>query len=88
MLDMLAQQSSVTNLLVEGGGELLGSLFDLQQIDQCEVFVAPKLVGGKSSPSPLAGLGIEDVNDGPHIDLVQHQMRGQDMHLSYRLRWK
>ncbi len=88
MFEMLAQQASVTNMLVEGGEELLGSLFDLHQMDQCEVFVAPKLIGGKSSPSPLAGLGLETVNDGPEIQLVQHQVRGQDMHLSYRLCWK
>ncbi len=47
MLEMLAQQSSVTNILVEVGGELLGNLFDLHQIKQCEVFVAPKLIGEK-----------------------------------------
>lgn len=87
MLEMLAQQTSVTNMLVEGGGELLGSLFDLHQIDQCEVFVAPKLIGGMSSPSPLAGLGIDKVTAGPNVELVQYQMRDQDMHLSYRLRW-
>jgi len=85
---MLAQQSTVTNMLVEGGGELLGSLFDLRQIDQCEVFIAPKLIGGKSSPSPLAGLGIEKVIESPNVDLVQHLMRDQDMHLSYRLGWQ
>jgi diaminohydroxyphosphoribosylaminopyrimidine deaminase/5-amino-6-(5-phosphoribosylamino)uracil reductase len=88
MLEMLAQQTSVTNILVEGGGELLGGLYDIHQIDQCEIFVAPKVIGGKSSPSPLAGLGIEKVSDGPEIDLVKHQMLEQDMHLSYRLRWK
>ena len=88
MLAMLAQQSSATNILVEGGSGLLGSLFDLHQIDQCEVFVAPKLIGGMSSPSPLAGLGIDKVTAGPNVELVQYQMRDQDMHLSYRLRWK
>lgn len=88
MLEMLVQRSGVTNILVEGGSELLGGLFDIQQVDQCEVFVAPKLIGGKSSPSPLAGLGIEKVGDGPTIDLMQSQIRETDMHLSYRLRWK
>ena len=87
LLQMLAQQYSVTNLLVEGGGALLGSLHDLQQIDQCEVFLAPKLIGGCQAPSPLAGLGVEQVSQGPRIDLVANTIRDQDMHLSYRLRW-
>jgi diaminohydroxyphosphoribosylaminopyrimidine deaminase / 5-amino-6-(5-phosphoribosylamino)uracil reductase len=88
MLEVLAQEESVTNMLVEGGGELLGSLFDARQIDQCEVFVAPKLIGGSSAPSPLAGRGMEMVSDGPAINLIHHQMRDQDVHLTYRLRWK
>ncbi len=87
VLEMLAQQTGVTNLLVEGGSELLGSLYDLGQMDQCEVFLAPKLIGGKLAPSPLAGLGHEKVGDGPTIELTQHRLRDQDMHLSYRLRW-
>ena len=87
MLTMLVQQSNATNILVEGGSGLLGSLFDLQQIDQCEVFIAPKLIGGMHSPSPLAGLGIDKVSKGPKLSLVQYQMHDQDMHLSYRLRW-
>lgn len=88
MLVMLAQQLSATNVLVEGGSELLGGLMDLHQLDQCEVFIAPKLIGGASAPSPLAGLGLEKVSDGPAIDLLQYQMRDQDMHLTYRLRWR
>ncbi len=87
LLQVLAQQYAVTNLLVEGGAALLGSLYDLGQIDQCEVFIAPKLIGGQQAPSPLAGLGVEQISQGPRIELVEYAMRDQDMHLSYRLRW-
>ena len=87
LLQLLAQQYGVTNLMVEGGSQLLGGLFDLQQIDQCEVFIAPKLVGGQAAPSPIAGLGLEKITDGRRIDLVESTCREQDMHLTYRLRW-
>ncbi len=87
LLQLLAQQYSVTNLLVEGGAELLGSLFDLKQIDQCEVFIAPKLVGGQAAPSPIAGLGLEKITDGARVDLIESTTREQDIHLTYRLRW-
>ena len=36
----------LTNVLVEGGGRLLGSLLDARAIDEVHVFIAPKLVGG------------------------------------------
>ena len=47
----------MTNVLIEGGGEVLGSLLDLDQIDEVHVFIAPKLFGGAAAPGPLAGLG-------------------------------
>ena len=87
LLQVLSQQYSVTNLLVEGGAQLLGSFFDLRQIDQCEVFVAPKVIGGQAAPSPLAGVGLEKVDDGPRFELTANTARDQDTHLSYRVRW-
>ncbi len=47
----------MTNILVEGGGELLGTFFDRQLIDELHVFIAPKLLGGSGAISPLAGTG-------------------------------
>ena len=43
----------LTNVLVEGGSRLLGSLLDVRQIDEVHVFLAPKLFGGAAAPRPL-----------------------------------
>jgi diaminohydroxyphosphoribosylaminopyrimidine deaminase/5-amino-6-(5-phosphoribosylamino)uracil reductase len=53
----------LTNVLVEGGGELLGSLLDARAIDEVHVFVAPKLLGGSTAPTPIAGRGREKIAD-------------------------
>jgi diaminohydroxyphosphoribosylaminopyrimidine deaminase/5-amino-6-(5-phosphoribosylamino)uracil reductase len=74
-----------TNVLVEGGGELLGSLADLRQIDQCEIFVGPKLIGGNEAPGPLGGLGIPKLGDSPQVHAVVIKQLGQDAHISCRL---
>ena len=50
-----------TNVLVEGGGRLLGSLLDARQIDEVHVFIAPKLLGGAAAPTAIAGGGIAAV---------------------------
>jgi diaminohydroxyphosphoribosylaminopyrimidine deaminase/5-amino-6-(5-phosphoribosylamino)uracil reductase len=50
-----------TNILVEGGGTLLGSFFDADLIDEVHVFIAPKLIGGANAPTPLAGLGLAKI---------------------------
>ncbi len=87
LLKILACDHSATNVLVEGGGQLLGSLFDAQQIDQCEVFIAPKIIGGLKAPGPMAGLGLARLADGPQAHSQQIQTCGTDVHISLRLNW-
>lgn len=51
------------SLLVEGGGTLLGSLFDAGFVDYAYGFVAPRIIGGDRAPTPLAGDGIASMTD-------------------------
>jgi len=48
----------VTALLLEAGGELTGSFVQAGLVDRVAVFVAPKLVGGASAPTPVGGPGL------------------------------
>lgn len=48
---------SMTNLLVEGGSEVLGSFLDAKLIDEVHAFIAPKIAGGREAISPVGGLG-------------------------------
>lgn len=47
-----------TNVLVEGGGAVLGSAFDAGLVDEVAVFVAPRVVGGAGAVAPVAGRGV------------------------------
>jgi diaminohydroxyphosphoribosylaminopyrimidine deaminase/5-amino-6-(5-phosphoribosylamino)uracil reductase len=58
LLDELGRRC-MTNVLVEGGSRLLGSLFDAHAVDEAHVFIAPKFAGGEAAPSPVGGAGIE-----------------------------
>jgi len=44
-----------TNLMVEGGGTLMGSLAKMNLVDEAHVFVGPKMLGGKNSITPVQG---------------------------------
>jgi diaminohydroxyphosphoribosylaminopyrimidine deaminase / 5-amino-6-(5-phosphoribosylamino)uracil reductase len=74
----------MTNVLVEGGGQVLGSLLDARQIDEVHVFVAPKLVGG-TAPSPVAGDGVMEMSQALRLDgLVVEQLDG-DVYIHGRM---
>jgi len=60
----------VQSLLVEGGGETLGSFFDQRLVDKFYFFYAPKILGGKTAPGMLAGAGVQRLGEAlPARDL-------------------
>lgn len=81
LLRYLAQEKGVTNLLVEGGAELLGTLADIQQIDQCEIFIAPMVLGGQAAKSAMAGIGPEFVKQAMLFRTEIFEKLGRDVHL-------
>ncbi len=55
MLRLLRQQYGVRWLLCEGGARLNGHLFDEGLADECFVTVAPRIVGGDVTLTPVRG---------------------------------
>jgi len=71
-----------TNVLIEGGAEVLGSFFDRRMVDEVRVFIAPKIGGGRNAASPVGGAGIPIMADA--LTLIEPSMRtiGKDILLS------
>ena len=69
----------MTSVLVEGGGALLGSLFDQRLVDKVVAFVAPVIVGGRDAPSPVAGNGARRISDVLRLDRVKVETFGTDI---------
>jgi diaminohydroxyphosphoribosylaminopyrimidine deaminase/5-amino-6-(5-phosphoribosylamino)uracil reductase len=74
----------LTNVLVEGGGKLLGSLLDARQIDEVHIFVAPKLLGGASAPTAVAGEGIAAVSQAMRLQMPEVRQVGDDTYITAR----
>lgn len=53
----LLGERGLAGVLVEGGGQVLGSAVFEGWVDKVCAFVAPKIIGGESAPSPVRGLG-------------------------------
>jgi diaminohydroxyphosphoribosylaminopyrimidine deaminase/5-amino-6-(5-phosphoribosylamino)uracil reductase len=61
----------ITSVLAEGGGEVLGSLFDARLIDRVALFYAPVVIGGRGAVTAVAGEGSSK---------IKHAVRLLDCH--------
>jgi diaminohydroxyphosphoribosylaminopyrimidine deaminase/5-amino-6-(5-phosphoribosylamino)uracil reductase len=84
LLDELGRRR-MTNVLVEGGGQLLGSLFDAGEIDEVHVFIAPKLIGGGEALPPVGGTGLERLAQAAVLKELHIEQLDTDAYLSGRL---
>jgi diaminohydroxyphosphoribosylaminopyrimidine deaminase/5-amino-6-(5-phosphoribosylamino)uracil reductase len=80
LLDELGRRR-MTNILVEGGARLFGTLLDARQIDEVHAFIAPKLFGGERAPSPIGGAGIEQVAAALTLRNVAMRQMGDDVYV-------
>jgi diaminohydroxyphosphoribosylaminopyrimidine deaminase/5-amino-6-(5-phosphoribosylamino)uracil reductase len=85
LLDELGRRR-MTNVLVEGGSNLLGSLHDARQIDEVHVFVGPKLFGGQKARSAMRGAGIEQVAEAAIVRNGKWSAVGDDLYFTGRVR--
>lgn len=71
----------MTNILVEGGADVFGSFFDASLIDEVHCFIAPKLIGGRNAPSPVAGNGLADLSMALQLTSIQVESLGDDVYV-------
>ena len=72
----------IVNLLVEGGGKTLGSLFDGGLVDKVQAFVAPVIIGGSEAASPVEGVGAELMAQAVRLAKTSLRQIGSDWLIS------
>jgi len=68
----------ITNILVEGGGTLIGSLFDEGLVDKVLFFISPKIIGGKEAISSVMGKGVAYPDKAFRLKEVSLKRIGED----------
>ncbi|WP_178917207.1 2,5-diamino-6-(ribosylamino)-4(3H)-pyrimidinone 5'-phosphate reductase [Natronomonas gomsonensis] len=61
------EADGIDRLMVEGGGELIFSLFEAGLVDDCSVYVGNLVIGGREAPTLADGEGF--VDDFPELEL-------------------
>lgn len=80
-------EMKICSILVEGGATLNAYLLEQKIIDKVYWFIAPKLIGGKTAPTPLAGQGIPLMKDAVELADVQYQQVDSDLLITGYTRW-
>jgi diaminohydroxyphosphoribosylaminopyrimidine deaminase/5-amino-6-(5-phosphoribosylamino)uracil reductase len=70
---------SMTNLLVEGGGRVLGAFLDEGHIDEIDVFVAPVVEGGDHARTAVRGTGLQRMSEAIRLAQVVYSQTGADL---------
>lgn len=77
LLDDIGRRGLLT-LLVEGGSELLGALFDEKLVDRVWAFIAPLVIGGRDAPGPVGGTGVARLAQALRLCRLQVEMLDGD----------
>ena len=75
------RRRGIQRLMVEGGGALMAQLFSWDCVDQLLAFVAPKIIGGESAPTPVGGAGKPFMAEAWRLDEMTWEACGDDLAL-------
>ncbi len=81
LLSQLGKEQ-VTSLLVEGGGEVNASFLLGGLAQKIAFFYAPKIIGGRSAPTAVAGAGLPDLADVVRLVAPHWKKLGDDFLLT------
>jgi diaminohydroxyphosphoribosylaminopyrimidine deaminase/5-amino-6-(5-phosphoribosylamino)uracil reductase len=77
-------REGLTEILVEGGGELAAALLRALLVDEVHWFTAPRLIGSDGRPA-LGALGVGSLAAAPGLTRAQVRRLGGDVHLVGRI---
>ncbi len=72
----------IRSVLVEGGGEVHASFAGSGCFDRVAINCAPLLIGGRTAPGPLGGVGFQFLEDAARLDGLEAGSRGGDLILT------
>ena len=85
LLRHLVAAHNATNILVEGGAGLVGSLLKQGLADQLLIFIAPKLLGDPNALSAVTGFTRNNIQEATQLTLRHVERIEDDVMLDYRV---
>lgn len=74
----------IDSVLAEGGAELHASLLEAGLVDELNIYIAPKIIGGRGAKPVVGGRGVELVRDAYMFSRPEVKVLGDDILLKYK----
>ena len=68
----------IDSIMIEGGSMLAFSALKEQIVDKVTHFISPRILGGKSAPTPVGGEGIDKINNAIQVKDWKMRKSGED----------
>jgi diaminohydroxyphosphoribosylaminopyrimidine deaminase/5-amino-6-(5-phosphoribosylamino)uracil reductase len=75
----------IDSIFLEGGGELNDSALRAEIVQEVKAYVAPKLLGGSTAKTPVAGCGVDLPEEAVLLELEDVTKIGEDLLLEYKV---
>lgn len=69
----------VARVLVEGGGEVIGSFFLENLVDKLFLFLSPRIIGGRKAPTWVEGKGFGSLQNALKVKITNLRHLGEDI---------
>ena len=70
---------NIDSILLEGGGTLNYSALEENIVDKVMIYIAPKIIGGESSKTPVGGRGIDKLKDAFKLKNIAINILDEDI---------
>lgn len=77
---------NIDSLLIEGGGTLNYSALKAGIIDKVQFYIAPIIIGGENSRTPVEGMGIDNLSEAYKLENLQTEVIGTDIFIEAYVR--
>lgn len=79
-------EKGIDSVLIEGGSEINASALKEKVVNKIQVYIAPKIFGGKNAKVPVGGNGIDLPDDAYMLSDPEVRFLGEDILIEYNLK--
>ena len=80
-------ERKIDSILLEGGSTLNWSALNSGIVNKVQAYIAPKIFGGKSAPSPVGGIGTDIPDNAFMLEEPKISRFGDDIMIESRVKY-